>query len=75
MGYHGRLLTHLHLPDGAWLQGALLAQGMVRVYSFSNNRAVIVEMLEGEKAAQAKNSASDGTRFITFASNPNWSRI
>jgi|TARA_B100001971_G_scaffold78399_1_gene72257 hypothetical protein len=45
------------------------------VLFFPDSRAVIVEMLEGEKAAQAKNSASGGTRFITFTSNPNWSRI
>jgi endonuclease YncB( thermonuclease family) len=75
MDCNGRLLAHLHLPDGAWLQGAFLTQCMARVYSFPDNRAVIVEMLEREKAAQAKNSASGGTRFITFASNPNWSRI
>jgi len=49
MGCNGRLLTLLHLPDGAWL--------------------------EGENAAQAKNSASGDTRFITFTNNPNWSRI
>ncbi len=54
MDCNGRLLAHLHLPDGAWLQGAFLTQCMARVYSFPDNRAVIVEMLEREKAAQAK---------------------
>jgi len=55
MDRHGRLLAHLHLADGAWLQGALLAQGMARVYSFPDNRAVITEMLAKEKSARAQN--------------------
>jgi micrococcal nuclease len=54
MDRHGRLLAHLHLPDGAWIQGALLAQGMARVYSFPDNRAVIAEMLLKEKSARAQ---------------------
>jgi len=53
MDRHGRLLAHLHLPDGAWLQGALLAQGMARVYSFPDNRAVVTEMLLKEQAARS----------------------
>ena len=32
MDYNGRLLAHLHLPDGAWLEGAFLAQCMARFY-------------------------------------------
>jgi micrococcal nuclease len=52
MDRHGRLLAHLHLLDGTWIQGALLAEGMARVYSFPDNRAVIKEMLAEEKGAR-----------------------
>jgi micrococcal nuclease len=48
----GRLLAHLHLLDGTWIQGVLLAQGMARVYSFPDNRAVVKEMLAEEKRAR-----------------------
>ncbi len=53
---HGRQLAHLYaaLPDGgeAWVQGALLAQGLARVYSFADNRALVAEMLALETAAR-----------------------
>lgn len=48
---HGRTLAHLHV-DGTWLQGALLARGLARVYSFSDNRALAAEMLALEAAAR-----------------------
>jgi micrococcal nuclease len=54
MDRHGRLLAHLHLLDGTWLQGRLLADGMARVYSFPDNRAVVTEMLAKEKIARAR---------------------
>lgn len=52
MDRHGRLLAHLHLLDGTWLQGTLLADGLARVYSFPDNRAVIKEMLAQETLAR-----------------------
>ncbi len=51
---HGRILAHLHLPDGTWVQGALLASGMARVYTFADNRALSREMLGLEREARAK---------------------
>jgi len=50
---HNRLLAHLHDRDGSWIQGALLAGGMARVYSFADNRARAAEMLRLEAAARA----------------------
>jgi len=50
---HGRLLAHLETVDGTWVQGALLAAGMARVYSFADNRARVDEMLAEERAARA----------------------
>jgi len=47
-----RYLAHLTLPDGTWLQGALLATGMARVYSFKDNRKLIAEMLALERIAR-----------------------
>lgn len=49
---HGRLLAHLYLKDGKWIQGALLKAGMARVYSFSDNRSLVAEMLKLESEAR-----------------------
>jgi micrococcal nuclease len=50
---HGRRLAHLFLADGTWVQAAVLSDGMARVYSFSDNRAAVEELLELEIAARA----------------------
>jgi micrococcal nuclease len=50
---HGRLLAHLHLADGDWVQGRMLALGMARVYSFPDNRSLVAEMLKLEADARA----------------------
>jgi len=49
---HGRLLAHLFLDDGTWVQGQMLLIGMARVYTFPDNRAVVPEMYAREHAAQ-----------------------
>lgn len=49
---YNRLLAHLHDPDGLWIQGELLRQGMARVYSFADNRAKVAEMLALEQEAR-----------------------
>ncbi len=50
---HGRALAHLYDPAGRWVQGALLAAGMARVYSFADNRALVAQMLAHERRARA----------------------
>ncbi|MEM1400827.1 MAG: thermonuclease family protein [Pseudomonadota bacterium] len=50
---HGRTLAHLVDPDGRWIQGAMLAAGMSRVYTFADNRAAIGAMLGAERVARA----------------------
>ena len=50
---HGRALAHLVRGDGLWVQGAMLAAGMARVYSFADNRALVREMLAIEREARA----------------------
>lgn len=49
---HSRLLAHLVLDDGRWVQRVLLSQGLARVYSFADNRALVAEMLAAERAAR-----------------------
>lgn len=50
---HGRRLAQLYTQDGTWVQGTLLAEGYARVYSFSDNRALVAEMLALEGQARA----------------------
>lgn len=50
---HGRLLAHLHDPDGRWIQGEMLRHGFARVYTFADNRNRASEMLAAEDEARA----------------------
>ena len=51
---HRRTLAHLYRqPDGLWVQGEMLRLGLARVYTFSDNRAMAVEMLALEREARA----------------------
>lgn len=52
MDRHGRVLAHLFLDDGTWIQQAVLSSGMARVYSFADNRAEVTKLLEAERAAR-----------------------
>ena len=49
---HGRQLAHLRTAGGLWVQGEMLRRGMARVYSFSDNRAVVGDMLALEREAR-----------------------
>ena len=51
---YNRLLAHLFLPEGAWVQGRLLEDGMARVYSFPDNRALVPDMLSREIRARGE---------------------
>ena len=58
MDRHGRHLAHLFLNDegnGGWVQGALIEQGMARVYTFPDNRKLASEMYKRERQARAAN--------------------
>lgn len=50
---HGRILAHLVGGNGVWIQGAMLRDGMARVYTFSDNRAAADLMYAEERAARA----------------------
>lgn len=53
---NGRSLGHLFLEDGnVWLQAEMIGAGMGRVYSFSDNRKCLGELLAAEARARAEN--------------------
>jgi endonuclease YncB( thermonuclease family) len=47
-----RVLAHLVTAEGVWVQGELLRQGAVAVYTFPDNRALAKEMLALEEEAR-----------------------
>ena len=47
-----RYLAHVVRDDGLWVQGALLRQGLARVYSFADNPTAVADMLVEERAAR-----------------------
>ena len=49
---YGRLLAHLHLDDGSWVQARMIAAGAARVYSFADNRACVRALLAFEDDAR-----------------------
>jgi endonuclease YncB( thermonuclease family) len=53
MDRYGRVLAHLVRSDGEWVQGAMLTRGLARTYSFADNRALVPQLLERERAARA----------------------
>lgn len=69
---HGRLLAHLILEDGTWVQGWMLEQGLARVYSFADNRAAVPAMLALEEAARQDGRGIWAERFyaVRDAANP-----
>lgn len=50
---HGRVLAHLFLDDGTWVQRAMVAAGMARFYSFADNRQCTGALLSAEQAARS----------------------
>lgn len=49
---YGRHLCHLVRDDGLWVQGAVMAAGMARVYSFADNRTAVRALLAIETQAR-----------------------
>jgi endonuclease YncB( thermonuclease family) len=60
---YGRILGHLFLKDGRWVQGEMLNSGMAIVYSFADNRKLVSEMLEEEQLAEKENVGLWGQGF------------
>jgi micrococcal nuclease len=55
MDRYGRALAHVTVTGEApvWLQEAMLAKGLARVYSFPDNRACLAELMASETRARA----------------------
>jgi len=66
MDRHGRLLAHLHLKNGRWVQGEMLRLGMARVYTFPDNRAVAAEMLKIEQSARTAKKGIWGLSYYAI---------
>lgn len=66
MDHYGRALAHLFLDDGTWVQGEMLSRGMARVYSFSDNRSVVGEMLDIEAQARTQDTGIWGLRYYAI---------
>lgn len=47
-----RLIAHVYLPDGTWINGKMIEDGNAFVYSFADNRIKIKELLELEQKAR-----------------------
>jgi endonuclease YncB( thermonuclease family) len=50
---YGRLLAEVYLPDGRWLQGLLVQEGLAEVYTFADNAVRPAELLKLEAQARA----------------------
>lgn len=49
-----RLLAHAYLPDGTWVNGALVENGLAHVYSFKDNRTHLPALQKKERQARAE---------------------
>jgi len=49
---YGRLLAHLTVEDGSWIQARMIAAGLARVYSFPDNRDCVNALLAYERDAR-----------------------
>ncbi|MDE1173198.1 MAG: thermonuclease family protein [Parvibaculaceae bacterium] len=58
-----RLLAHLFLPDGRWIQQAMIEQGLARVYSFPDNQSCVDALLASEQTAR---TARRGIWALTY---------
>ena len=61
---YDRLLAHLYLTDGTWVNKALVEAGVAHVYSFPDNRAHVPALLKAEKQARAAGKS--------MWQHPNW---
>jgi endonuclease YncB( thermonuclease family) len=71
---HGRLLAHLRGEDGTWIQGAMLARGMARVYSFPDNRSRVADMLKMETRARTQGRGIWGLDYYAVIGPENAAR-
>lgn len=63
MDRHGRVLAHVDVEGGPWLQGEMLGRGMARVYTFADNRQRASELYARERTARAAGSGIWSQRY------------
>lgn len=72
MDRHGRVLAHLvRVDDGMWVQGAMLAKGLARVYTFPDNRVLAAPMLALERQARADSTGIWGLPYYALRDGDN----
>lgn len=59
---YGRLLAHVYLRDGTWINGLLVREGLAHVYIFPPNFAHAVTLLQDEDQARAHHLGIWATR-------------
>jgi micrococcal nuclease len=64
---YNRQLAHLFTEDGTWVQAAMLDQGLSRVYSFPDNRALVADMLFHERRGGGTETASGAFPIISYS--------
>lgn len=68
---YGRLLAHVYLKDGTWVNKDLVEKGYAHVYTFPDNRSHIAELLAAETAARtAKRGIWQQRRWETLHAEP-----
>jgi micrococcal nuclease len=76
---HGHLLAQVFVVergDGRlWLQQEMVARGLARVYSFSDNRACATELLAGEREARAQRLGLWGSSAYRIVSATDLERL
>ncbi len=66
---YGRLLAHIYLRDGRWINAEMIESGMAHVYTFAPNFRHCDKLLQKEREARAaKRGIWDTERFKPLAS-------
>ena len=67
---YGRLLSHVYLHDGTWVNGVMISEGLAFTYTFTPNLHFASDLLRLEKAARDQNLGIWGTsRFRILQSS------
>jgi endonuclease YncB( thermonuclease family) len=75
---HGYALAHVFVVDGVsrlWLQQEMVKAGLARVYSFSDNRACVGDLLASEGDARGKGLGVWGSPIYRIASAEDVDRL
>lgn len=71
---YGRALAHLFVGTDTWVQGEMLTQGLARVYTFADNRALAADMYALEAEARSARRGIWGDPFYRIREPENVAR-